>query len=55
MHSIFGDSKYILCDRGGVLTSKQVTWLDQELGFIKVYTSPYTPTGNSVIERTHAS
>ena len=42
-----------LHDRGGEFTSKQSTWLAQELGLIKVYTSPYTPTGNSVIERAH--
>ena len=27
--------------------------LTSELGFTKVFTSPYTPTCNSVIERTH--
>ena len=37
----------ILSDRGGEFSSKQ-------LGFIKVYTSPHTLTGNSVIEQTHA-
>ena len=26
---------------GGEFTSKQFTWLSNELGFIKVYTSPY--------------
>ena len=28
--------------------------LANELGFIKVYTSPYTPLGNSIIEWAHA-
>ena len=41
-------------DRGGEFTGKRFTWLANELGFIKVYTSPYTPTGNSIIEWTHA-
>ena len=51
--STYEGSKYILSDSGGELTSKQFTWLVVELGFIKVYTSPYTQTCNSVIERTH--
>ena len=50
----FGWSKYILTDRGGEFFSKQFTWLAKGIGFIKVYTSPYTPTGNSVIERAHS-
>ena len=54
VYSIFRGSKYILSDRGAEYTSKQFTWLASELGFIKVYTLPYTPTGTSVIERTHA-
>ena len=45
VYSTFGDSKYILNHRGGVFISKQLTWLANELGFIKVYTSPHTPTG----------
>ena len=54
VYSTFGGSKYILSDRGNKFTSKQFKWLANELGFIKVYTLPYTPTGNSVIEQTHA-
>ena len=53
VYSIWGGSKYILRDRGGKLTSKQVTLLPKELGFIQVYTSPHTPTGNSMMEWTH--
>ena len=53
IHSTFGGSKYILSDRGGKFTSKQFTWLAKE--FIKLYTFPYTPIGNSVIEMTHFS
>ena len=34
----FGGSQYILSDKGGEITSKQFTWLANELGFIKVYT-----------------
>ena len=53
VYSVFGHSKYILSDRGGEFTSKQFTWLAKELVLIKVYTSPQTPTGNSVIECIH--
>ena len=54
MYSAFGGSKYILCERGSEFTSKQFTFVVNELCFIKVYNSPYTPTGNSIIEWTHA-
>ena len=47
-------SKYILSDRGSEFISKQFTCLAKELGFRKLYTYLYTPTGNSVIERTHS-
>ena len=53
VYSTFRDSKYIWSDRGSEFTSKQFKWLARELGFIKVYTLPYTPTGNLVIEWTH--
>ena len=54
VYSTFGDSKYILSDRGSEFTSRQFIFLANELGFIRVNTSPYTPTGNSRIEWTHA-
>ena len=54
VYSTFRGSKYILSDRGHEVISKQFTWLDQELEFLKVYTSFHTPTANAVIERTHA-
>ena len=54
VYSTFGGSKYILIDRGSEFTGQQPTWLAKELGCIKVYTLPYIPTGNSVIEWTHA-
>ena len=53
LYSTFRDSKYILSDRGSKFTTKQFTWLANGLGFIKVYISAYTPTGNSVIKWTH--
>ena len=42
----FGSSEYIFSDRDGDDFSKQYNWLAKELGSTKVYTSPYTPTGN---------
>ena len=49
----FGGSKNILTDRGSEFTSQMMHQLASELGFTKVFISPYTPTGNSVIERAH--
>ena len=54
VYSTFWGSKHILSDRGGEVTSKQLTWSANKLGFIKVFFLPYTPTGNSIIEQTHA-
>ena len=48
-----GGSKYILTDRGGEFTSAQMKALANKLGFIKVYTSPYRPQSNSVLECAH--
>ena len=53
VYSTFGGSKCILNDRGSKFTRKQFTWLAKELGFTKVYISPYILTAYSVIERTH--
>ena len=49
----FGGSRYILTDRGSEFTSQMMHQLASELGFTKVFTSPYTPTDNSIIERAH--
>ena len=54
VYSTFRGSKYILSNCSSEFTSKQFDLLAKELGFIKVCTSPYTPTGNSVIEHTHS-
>ena len=54
VYSTFGGSKYILSNRSGTFTSKWFTWLVKELAFTKGYTSLYSPTRNSVIERTHS-
>ena len=53
-YSTFGGSKYILSDCSSEFTSKQLDFLPKELGFIKICTSPYIPTGNSIIEHTHS-
>ena len=50
VYSTFRGNQYIPSDRESEFTSKQFTWLPNRLGLTKVYTSPYTPTGNSAIE-----
>ena len=54
VYSTFGSNKNLWSDREGKFTSKQFTWLARELGFIKVYILPDTPTCNSVIKWTLA-
>ena len=53
MYAQFGGSRYILTDRGSEFTSQMMHQLASKLGFVKILTSPYTPTGNSIIERAH--
>ena len=50
IYSTFGRSTHILSDRDVEFTIKQSTCLAKKLW----YTSPYTPTGNSIVERTHS-
>ena len=54
VYATFNSSTYILSDRGRQFFSKHFTWLVKGLVFTKVYTSPYIPTGNPVIKRTHS-
>ena len=37
-------------NKASEFTSQLMHQLASELGFLKVFTSPYTPTGNSIIE-----
>ena len=53
IYAQFGGSRYILTDRGSEFTSQMMHQLASELGFVKIFSSPYTPTGNSIIERAH--
>ena len=53
IYAQFGGSRYILTDWGTEFTAQLVHQLATELGFTKIFTSPYTPTGNSIIERAH--
>ena len=53
VYSIFRGSKYILSDCGSQFTSKQFDVLAKELGFIQIYTSPYTLTGNHLSENSY--
>ena len=47
-------SQFILTDRGGEFSSEAMFYIAEQLGFTKVYTSPYSPKSNSVIERCHS-
>ena len=49
----FSGNRYILTDRGSEFTSQLIHQLASELGFVKIFTSSYTPMGNSIIERAH--
>ena len=46
-----GGSKFILSDNRKEFLSASVTCVADQLGFIKVYTSPNSPHSNSVVER----
>ena len=47
-------SKFILRDRGGEFSSEVMSYIAEQLGFTKVYTSPYSPKLNSIIKRCHS-
>ena len=53
IYAQFGGSRDILTDRGSEFTSQMIHQLASKLGFVKIFTSPYSPTGNSIIERAH--
>ena len=44
-----GRSKFMLTDKGGELSSEGMSYIADQLGFTKVYTSPYSPKSNSII------
>ena len=49
-----GGSISILADRGGEFSSEVMSYIAEQLGFTKVYTSPYSPKSYIVIERCHS-
>ena len=49
-----GGSKFILTDRGGEFSSEVMSYIADQLSFTKVYTSPYSPKSNGVIDRCHS-
>ena len=53
IYAQFDGSRYILMDKGSEVTSQMMQQLASKLGFVKIFTSPYTSTGNSIIERAH--
>ena len=48
-----GRSKFVLSDNGKEFSSASMAYIAGQLGLTKVYTSPYSPHLNSVIERCH--
>ena len=54
MYADKGGSKFIFTDRGGEFSSEVMYYIAEQLGFTKVYTSPYSPKSNSVIETCHS-
>ena len=48
-----GGSKFILSDNGKEFSSASMAYIADQLGFTKVYTSPFSPCLDSVIERCH--
>ena len=54
IYSDKGGSKFILTDRGGEFSSEVMSYIADQLVFTKVYTSPYSPKSNSIIERCHS-
>ena len=49
-----GGSKFILTDRGSKFMSEAMSYIADQLGFMKDYTSPYLPESNSINERYHS-
>ena len=49
-----GGSQFILSDNGKEFSSASIAYIADQLGFTKVYTSPYSPHSNSVGERCHS-
>ena len=41
-------------DRGGEFSSEAMSYIEEQLGFTKAYTSPYSPKSNSIIKRCHS-
>ena len=50
-----GGSQFILSDNGKEFSSASIAYIADQLGFIKVYTSPYSPHSNSMVEKCHIS
>ena len=48
-----GGSKFILSDNGKEFSNASMAYIADQLGFTKVYTSPYSPHLDSVLERCH--
>ena len=54
MHADKGESKFIITDRGGEFSRQVMSYIADQLGCTKVYTSPYSPKSNGIIDRCHS-
>ena len=54
MYDNKGGSNFILTDRGGEFSSEVMSYIAEQLGFTKVYASPYSPKANSLIRKCHS-
>ena len=55
IHAYKGGFQFIISDNGKEFLSVSMAYIADQLGFIKVYTSSYSPCSNSVVERCHSS
>ena len=54
MYANKGGSKFILTDRGSKFSNEAMSYITEQLGFTKVFMSPYFPKSNSIIKRCHS-
>ena len=54
MYTDKGGSKFISTDRSGEFSSEVMSYIAEQLGFTKVYTSPYSAKSNNINEWCHS-
>ena len=54
IYSDKGRSQFILSDNKKEFSIASMAYIADQLGFTKLYTSPYSPHSNSLVERCHS-